>query len=302
MTLSRTRNAYRPDLADSRLKDQVTAERFVEGTLKQVRHPVVPMRAAPDAQRGLENEALLGEEVMVFDDAGGWAWGQLVRDNYVGYFPSVALSAEILTPTHRVKAPGTFIYPEPDIKRPPLAHLSLNALLTVTNNDDRFAQLATGGYVFARHVSPADTFARDFVEVAENLAQTPYLWGGRTRHGLDCSGLIQLAMEAAGLVCPRDSGMQAEELGENVLIPADLEGLNRGDLIFWPGHAGVMIDGVMLLHANGYHMATVIEPLSQAARRIRKGGSDASGYGPDISGIRRLPALGSGVGSGRKSG
>ena len=290
--LCRRRHAYRPDLADQRLEGRVTATRFVAGTLMQVRGPAVPLRKAPDAKLGLENEVLLGETVTVFDEADGWAWCQLARDGYVGYLPAPALSAEIMPATHRVKAPGTFIYPQPDIKRPPLAHLSLNAILNVTAADQHFVTLATGGFVYARHVSPIDAYAREFVEVAESLIQTPYLWGGRTRVGLDCSGLVQLAMEAAGLTCPRDSDMAAAEVGEAVAVPADLDCLQRGDLVYWPGHCGIMIDSVMLLHANGHHMSTVIEPLSQAVRRIRKSGGGASASGTGIATIKRPTALG----------
>ncbi len=291
--LDRRRHAFRPDLADIKLEGRVVSARFVAGMTKQVRHPVSPMRQAPDAHLGLENEALFGESVTVFDEVGGWAWGQLHRDGYVGYFPAGSLSDEIFAPTHRIKAPATFVYPEPDIKLPPRAHLSLNAYLTLTAStaDDRFVALSTGGFVFARHVTPIDTFARDYVEVAEHMVHTPYLWGGRTRLGLDCSGLVQLSLEAAGIACPRDSDMATSELGETILVPADFEGLRRGDIVYWPGHCGIMIDSVMLLHANGYHMSTVIEPLSQAARRIRKAGGGSTATGPEISAIRRLPAL-----------
>ena len=293
-TLDRRRNAFRPDLADVRLEGRVASQRFVAGTARQVRHPVTPMRAAPDAALCLENEVLIGETMTVFDETAGWSWGQIDRDGYVGYVPTAALSAEILAPTHRIKAAATFIYAEPSIKLAPLAHLSLNALVTVTETtaDQRFVALATGGYVFARHVAAVDGFARDFVEVAEQFVHTPYLWGGRTRLGVDCSGLVQLSLEAAGLTCPRDSDMAAAEVGETVLVPSTLDGLRRGDLVYWPGHCGIMIDSVMLLHANGHHMATVIEPLSQAARRIRKSGGGTSATGPEISAIRRLPSLG----------
>ena len=291
-SLDRRRHAFRPDLADIRLEGRVLSQRFVAGIEKQVRLASVPMRAAPDASLGLENEALLGELVTVFDDAGGWAWGQLKRDGYVGYFPSSALTADVVAPTHHVKAPATFIYPEANIKRPPMAQLSLNACFAATSPapDDRFIALVGGGFVYARHVSGIDVFARDFVEVAEGFLNTPYLWGGRTRLGLDCSGLVQLALEAAGLPCPRDSDMGSAELGETMLVPSNFDGLMRGDIIYWPGHCGIMIDSVMLLHANGHHMSTVIEPLSQAARRIRKSGGGSSASGPEISAIRRLPS------------
>ena len=285
-TLDRRRHAYRPDLADARLDGRVSSRRFVAGVPRQIRHATAPMRATPDAAAGLDNEALFGEPVSLFEEAGGWAWVQLERDGYVGYVPAETLAADVLASTHRVQCPGTFVYSEPSIKRPPLAHLSLNAYVTAGEpaSDERFIALVTGGYVYARHLAAVGTHARDFVDVAEQLIHTPYLWGGRTRLGLDCSALVQLALEAAGRICPRDSDMAAVELGTAVLVPADLEGLRRGDIVYWPGHCGIMIDSVMLLHANGHHMATVIEPLSQVARRNRKAG----GAGAEISGIRRL--------------
>lgn len=290
-TLDRRRHAYRPDLADVRLQGRVGSQRFVDGIVHQVRVPLAALRKAPDATLGYETEALLGEFVRVFDDADGWAWGQLERDGYVGYLQMDALSDTCVAPTHRISSPATFVYPEPSIKRPPVAQLSLNALVTAATPsvDDRFLALTGGGFVYARHARPVTTYARDFVEVAEHMVHTPYLWGGRSRLGLDCSGLVQLSLEAAGIACPRDSDMAAAELGDNVLVPADLEGLERGDVVYWPGHCGIMIDGVMLLHANGHHMSTVIEPLSQAVRRIRKAGGGSSATGPEISAIRRLP-------------
>jgi cell wall-associated NlpC family hydrolase len=293
-TLDRRRNAFRPDLADGRLEGQVSAERFTSGVQKQVRQTAIPLRRAPDAMLGLDNEVLLGEVVTVFDEADGWAWAQLQRDGYVGYVPAAALSQEILTPTHRVQAPATFIYSQPDIKLTPLAQLSLNAVVTVTglSDDARFAALATGGFVYGRHLAPIGDFAGDFVEVAEQLIHTPYLWGGRTRAGLDCSALVQLSLEAAGLPCPRDSDMAAADIGKPLPVPADLEGLSRGDLVFWTGHCGLMIDSVMLLHANGYHMATVIEPLSQVVRRYRKAGGGTNDDGLTITTIRRLARAG----------
>jgi cell wall-associated NlpC family hydrolase len=290
--LDRRRHAYRPDLADSRLEGQVASERFVEGTRQQIRAHATPLRASPDATRAYETEALHGETVRVFDDAGGWAWVQLEHDGYVGYIHSAALTADIIAPTHRVHAPATFVYPSASIKTTPIGQLSLNAHVTVTEEDDRFATLATGGVVIARHLRNISTHARDFVDVAETLIHTPYLWGGRTRAGLDCSALVQLSLNAAGIACPRDTDMQAAEVGTNVPIPADLDDLQRGDLVFWPGHVGILIDGIMLLHANGHHMATVIEPLSQAVRRIANANAGTTASGPQISAIKRLARAG----------
>src|SRR5262249_18746273 len=154
---------------------------------------------------------LMGEVITVYDTAGEWAWGQLERDGYVGYVPHEFLTATISTPTHRVSALGTFAQVAPDTTAAALYHLSLNAMLTVTDRGERFSRLAVGGFVPNRHIVGKDRFVRDFVDIAEQFVGTPYLWGGRTRMGLDCSGLVQIAMEAAGLSCPRDSDMQEAE-------------------------------------------------------------------------------------------
>lgn len=284
-TLDPRRHAYRPDLAAEDLKGRVEAARYVAGTRRQVVRPVVPLRSSPAPSAGIDTEVLFGETVIVYDEADGWAWVQLARDGYVGYLSAEALSRELRPVTHRVSATGTFVYPIPDIKAPPLMYLSMNAQLSVADHGHPFSRLASGGHVISRHIADRSRFLRDFVDVAERFIGTPYLWGGRTRIGLDCSGLVQIALEAAGIDAPRDSDMQRNELGNPVLIPSNLEGLQRGDLVFWQGHVGIMTDGIMLLHANAHHMAVAVEPLSDAAARIGK----TSGA---IAAIQRLYRLG----------
>ncbi|MCB1546949.1 MAG: C40 family peptidase [Hyphomicrobiaceae bacterium] len=277
-------NAYRSDLASQALKGKVDADRYVKGDLRRVAAALAPVRQRPDALAAMDTEAFHGETVRVFDVADDWAWVQLERDGYVGYMPNASLVEDLAAPTHRLVALGSFVYPEPDIKTPPLMQLPLNALVRVVDESDRFARLATGGHVIRRHLATIERVARDFVDVAEQFLGTPYLWGGRTRLGIDCSGLVQTSLEAAGIACPRDSDMQKATLGMEVLVPQDLEGLQRGDLVFWQGHVAIMSDGIMLLHANAHHMSTVIEPLHEAASRIAKTG------GP-ITTVRRLPSL-----------
>jgi cell wall-associated NlpC family hydrolase len=136
-----------------------------------------------------------------------------------------------------------------------------------------FARLEDGRFVAAAHIAERDCFAPDFVAVAEAFLGVPYVWGGKTRLGVDCSGLLQVAMHAAGKPCPRDSDMQLAELGQAVSVGADLGGLERGDLVFWAGHVGIMLDSVRLLHANAHHMAVAIEPLRVAADRIARTGA-----------------------------
>ncbi|MFM1813775.1 MAG: hypothetical protein RLZ98_470 [Pseudomonadota bacterium] len=277
-------NAYRPDLAAEHLKGRIEAQHYVPGSRHQVRRPLVPMRQRPDTSAPIINEAIYGEVVWVYEQKDGWAWCQLDRDEYVGYVPSTMLSPDLLPPTHRVAALGTFVYRRSDIKSEPVMQLPLNAAVTVTGTEDRFYALAGGGFLISRHVVEISRYTRDFVQLAERLIDTPYLWGGRSRFGIDCSGLVQLSMEAAGLPCPRDSDMQAGAIGAEMPVREDLEGLQRGDLVFWPGHVGIMVDGVMLVHANAHHMVVIAEPLVTAARRIERAGSR-------ISRIRRPPAL-----------
>jgi cell wall-associated NlpC family hydrolase len=232
---------------------------------------------------------LFGERVAVYERAGDWAWVQAERDSYVGYVLADGLIAEGPAATHHVNAIGTFIYPAADIKTPPLAHVSMTTPLTVIEVTDRFARLApecgpgdTSGYVIARHIAERGKFALDFVEIAERYIGTPYLWGGRSRLGIDCSGLVQNALAAASITAPRDSDMQAAELGDALPLPSAEHPVQRGDLIFWRGHVAIMLDDEMMVHANGHHMATAVEALADATQRIAK-----SGGGP-VTGARRI--------------
>ena len=274
-------NAYRADLADETLRGLVDAPRYVKGEPRQVAAPVLPVRREPRFDATLDTEALLGETVIVFDESEGWAWVQLARDAYVGYMPSAGLARDIVAPTHRVAALRTYVYREPDGKAPALHLLSLNARVTCEAEEGKFVALARGGFVPARHLVPEGEAAPDHVAVAESFLGAPYLWGGRTSVGLDCSGLVQLAAEAAGHVCPRDADMQAAELGQKV----DPGALRRGDLVFWEGHVGIMTSPTHLLHANAHHMAVELEPFALARERIR-----AAGY--EVTCVRRLPPAG----------
>lgn len=277
------RNPYRSDLAAESLRDKVPAPRYVAGEPRQVVHSAAPLRSAPDARASWTTEALYGELVMVYEERDGWAWVQLERDGYVGYLRPSALTAQVKQATHRVKALGTTLYPSPDIKACPWMQLSMNSMLAVAEMGPTFARLEDGSFVPARHVAERDRFAPDFVAVAERFVGVPYLWGGRTRLGVDCSGLLQVAMQASGLECPRDSDMQLAELGKDVSVRDDLDGLMRGDLVFWQGHVGIMLDAFMLLHANAHHMAVVAEPLGSAVDRIARAGLS-------IAAVKRLAA------------
>jgi cell wall-associated NlpC family hydrolase len=273
MNFDRRTTPFRTDLADERLRGQVVAERFATGTARRVVAPTAPLRRQPSRDAALDTEALMGELVTVYDEHEGWAWGQLQGDGYVGYLPSAALDEPGAEPTHKVAVIRTFVFPGPNLKLPPTGFLSLNSGLAVTGIQGEYARLSTGGFVYAPHLAAISAKAPDFVSIAERFVHTPYLWGGKTSLGIDCSGLTQTALAAAGLHAPRDSDMQQSELGEPVEVRPDLSGLQRGDLVFWKGHVGIMTDGFMLLHANAHHMAVVLEPLKTAVDRISRTGS-----------------------------
>jgi hypothetical protein len=283
--MDRRRTPARPDLAAAHLEGQVPAARYVEGRPAQVREATAPLRRAPAGDAPLDSEALFGEPVMVYDtDAEGWAWVQHGLDAYVGYMPVDALAMGAPGPSHRVAVLRTYLFPGPSIKLTPAAVLSLGSRLHVLRQEGSFA-VTPDGFVFADHLAPLESVAPDFVAVAEGFLGAPYHWGGRTSIGCDCSGLVQVALQAAGVGAPRDSDMQEAELGEALPIRDDLGGLARGDLVFWKGHVGIMRDAETLLHATGRFMLTVSEPLATARDRIVASGAGA------ITGIRRLPPV-----------
>jgi cell wall-associated NlpC family hydrolase len=266
----------RPDLAAQHLEGRVAAARFVTGTELEVRDPQAPVRREPSPEAPLDTEALHGERVTVYDDNGeGWCWGQLEADGYVGWMPANALCPPGPPPTHRVAALRTFVFPVRSIKAPPIEALPLGSRVTVSAtqpSDSDLTDLASGFCIPTRHLAPLGSTEPDFVAVAERFLGVPYLWGGKTSLGIDCSGLVQTALTASGFSCPRDSDMQERALGTPLAID-DPAAWRRGDLIFWEGHVAIVRDATSIVHANAFHMAVAIEPTREALRRIADAGS-----------------------------
>lgn len=274
----------RPDLAAAHLRGQIEAARFVQGEPREVVAGQAPVRRAPAPDAPLETEALRGERVVIYEWCDGWAWGQLETDGYVGWLPARALSRlGSAPPTHRVGALRTFVFPGPSIKLPPVDALPMGARVSVEGHEGALARLAEGGFVPASHLLPLGAPRdADPVAVAERFLGTPYLWGGKTGLGVDCSGLVQVAWASCGVALPRDSDMQQAACGE--VVP-HLGAIARGDLVFWRGHVAIARDRVSLIHANAHHMAVAVEPIATAVQRVALAASE-------IAAIKRAPRAG----------
>jgi hypothetical protein len=262
-------------VAASALKGQVAATSYTDGWTRHIAMPVVALRHAPDGRR--ERELLRGEAVTVFEDRDGWSFVQAARDGYVGYLPTEALH-DIAAPDLRVCVRATHVYAQADLKSPDLMSLSFGTRLRHMGQAGRFI-LTDAGHVPAGHLAPVDRPEDDPVSVATLLLGTPYLWGGNSAFGIDCSGLVQAACLACGIPSPGDSDLQAAGLGAAV---TDGSAPRRGDLLFWKGHVAWVTGPDTILHANGHHMAVAFEGLAEAVARI-----EAQGGGP-VTDHRRL--------------
>jgi cell wall-associated NlpC family hydrolase len=253
----------RPDLAAAHLKGQVEAARFAEGEKFSVRHGRASLRVRPADSAAQDSELLFGEIVTAYEQKDGWSWIQAQTDGYVGYVRSEALGRDE-TATSRVIALMASVFPVPDLKAPVADFLPLNAMVRHEALDGDYVRIGSGQFVHYRHLALLSEHGTDFVAVAERFLGVPYVWGGKTFAGLDCSGLIQTALQACGVACPRDTDMQEKALGDAVTH----SNLQRGDLVFWKGHVGVMQNASHLLHANAFHMQVAAEPLTEAVARI----------------------------------
>lgn len=252
-------------VAAERLRGVAEAERFVTPEPRTVAVPVADLLAAPGGRR--DRQVVYGEALDVLEIRDGFAFVEAAKDDYTGYVAESALGP-VVEATHVVRAAATHLYPEADIKVPERGWLTLGSRVRVTGTTGAFAETPQG-FIYARHLAPVGDAESDPVAVAERLIGTPYLWGGNSRQGIDCSGLVQAACVACGIACPGDSDMQSRELG--TALPEGAE-LRRGDLVFWKGHVAWVAAEDLILHANGHDMAVAFEGLAAAIARIEAQG------------------------------
>jgi cell wall-associated NlpC family hydrolase len=253
----------RDGLADERLQGLVASPRFAPVRPSQVVATVAAVRAAPDPEAEQLDQLLFGEEFDRLEAAGDFVLGQATRDGYVGYVERRSLVDEVIAPTHWVSALRTFAFAAPSIKAPASGPLSFNALVSVVEESGPLVRAERMGWIAKAHLTPIGSALDDPAAAALIHLGAPYLWGGRDSAGLDCSGLVQQALFACGMACPRDSDLQ-QALG----MSAPPDALERGDLVFWRGHVGMMLDSAALIHANAHFMAVVVESLAEARARI----------------------------------
>ena len=254
-------NAYRRDIADVALAGTLFAPHYAAPMLRAATCSAM-IRNAPDPDSEAASQILPGEEFAVVDIAGDWAWGYSLHDHYVGYLPTEGLDLPV-TATHRVTARDALLFAGPSIKAPAIGTLPFGARLAGEAHD-RFIR-AGAGFIHQRHLAAIEAIEDDAVAVAERFLGMPYLWGGRGADGIDCSGLVQVALAATGISAPRDTDMQRESLGE--VLPEEAR-LQRGDIVSFPGHVGLMVDEIRLIHANAHWMSVVIEPLADIVARL----------------------------------
>lgn len=266
-------HAYRNDLADSRLRDDVQAESYSDGFLAQCKSTKTGLRKNPNYESHLQSEILLGEWVRIFELDEKWCWLQSLEDGYVGYAPAKDFVESYPKNSNKlvVIAAQGFLFSAPDIKSTPVMSIFAGSQLTFLNREDIFCEVKVPGHkktCYALDVQTSTFPLRkspvaDLAKILYGFLDTPYLWGGRSRAGIDCSGLVQQCLFLLGFSLPlRDSDMQENSLGSAIPHGEGERSLQLGDLVFWPGHVGIMLDDKLLIHANATDMCVSIGPLS----------------------------------------
>ncbi len=264
IALDRRVNAVRGDLADISLAGVLFAPHYAKAQPFHCAAASAFLRESGANEAPAVSQLLAGETFHVLDVTGKWAWGFCDHDGYVGYVEHAALAAGALAATHHVVARSAPLFASADIKSPVVAFLSAGARIAGETDGDFV--MTEQGAVHSRHVMPVGAYEADWVAAAEKQIGQPYVWGGRGDGGIDCSGLVQLALGQAGIKVPRDSDLQRESVGEPIDVEARLQ---RGDVVFFPGHVGIMVDESALLHANAYWMSTLVEPMADVIARLK---------------------------------
>ena len=242
------------------LKGLVEAPRYTEGEKRRIAMPLADLLRGPGGAR--DRQLLLGEGFTVIDHQDGYAYGFAAKDGYCGWVAEQALG-EGPKPTHWIASPGTHLYPEPRVQAPEIAALSMGAQVAVIAQGAKFTETSQG-FIPTPHLLPLGQHHKDPISVAEGFLGVPYLWGGNSRAGIDCSGLVQTALLACGIKAPGDSDLQ-QSLGHDI---PEGEALRRGDLLFWKGHVALVVDADRLIHANGHTMSVAYEAIDACIARV----------------------------------